>query len=100
MCCVGVNCEGCKPKQLRKRVMQNKMFHKNVICVYQNIVGVTALGCGHALLQKRTFDVCIVDEATQAVQASLIAALHSSKVFILVGDPQQLPPLIKNKKAK
>jgi DNA replication ATP-dependent helicase Dna2 len=61
---------------------------------------VTCLGCGHALLQKRKFDVCIVDEATQVVQSSVIAALHSSKVFVLVGDPQQLPPLIKNKKAK
>ncbi|XP_050539409.1 DNA replication ATP-dependent helicase/nuclease DNA2 isoform X2 [Daktulosphaira vitifoliae] len=64
------------------------------------VVGVTCLGCGHALLQKRTFDVCIVDEATQVVQSSVIAALHSSKTFILIGDPQQLPPLIKNKKAK
>lgn len=60
----------------------------------------TCLGCGHSLLQKRTFDVCIVDEATQVVQSSVIAALHSSKMFVLVGDPQQLPPLIKNKKAK
>ncbi|XP_025208408.1 DNA replication ATP-dependent helicase/nuclease DNA2 isoform X2 [Melanaphis sacchari] len=65
-----------------------------------NIVGVTCLGCGHALLRKRTFDVCIVDEATQVVQSSVIAALYSSKMFVLVGDPQQLPPLIKNKKAK
>ncbi|CAI6352124.1 unnamed protein product [Macrosiphum euphorbiae] len=65
-----------------------------------NVVGVTCLGCGHALLQKRTFDVCIVDEATQVVQSSVIAALNSSKVFVLVGDPQQLPPLIKNQKAK
>ncbi|XP_026813718.1 DNA replication ATP-dependent helicase/nuclease DNA2 [Rhopalosiphum maidis] len=65
-----------------------------------NIVGVTCLGCGHALLKKRKFDVCIVDEATQVVQSSIIAALHSSKMFVLVGDPQQLPPLIKNKKAK
>ncbi|XP_050432477.1 DNA replication ATP-dependent helicase/nuclease DNA2 isoform X2 [Adelges cooleyi] len=64
------------------------------------VVGVTCLGCGHALLQKRIFDICIVDEATQVVQSSVIAALHSSKIFILVGDPQQLPPLIKNKKAK
>lgn len=65
-----------------------------------NIVGVTCLGCGHPLLRKRTFDVCIVDEATQVVQSSVIAALHSSKMFVLIGDPQQLPPLIKNTKAK
>jgi len=61
---------------------------------------VTCLGCGHPLLRKRTFDVCIVDEATQVVQSSVIAALHSSKMFVLIGDPQQLPPLIKNTKAK
>lgn len=68
--------------------------------MFKKVVGVTCLGCGHPLLQKRTFDVCVVDEATQVPQASVIAALYSAKIFILVGDPQQLPPLIKNKRAK
>lgn len=63
------------------------------------IVAVTCLGAGHALLARRQFDVCIVDEATQVVQTALLRPLFSCKKFILVGDPDQLPPVLQSEEA-
>ncbi|XP_066591181.1 DNA replication ATP-dependent helicase/nuclease DNA2 isoform X2 [Prorops nasuta] len=63
----------------------------------KNIVGMTCQGCGtHVLLQKRTFDVCIVDESTQVLQPTVLRPLYSAKKFILVGDPKQLPPIARS----
>ncbi|KAJ4428147.1 hypothetical protein ANN_24162, partial [Periplaneta americana] len=64
------------------------------------VVGTTCLGAGHPLFTRRTFDICIVDESTQVLQISVLRPLFSAKKFILVGDPEQLPPVIKNKKAR
>lgn len=69
--------------------------------VYNNckVVGVTCYGSNHVLLTRKLFDVCIVDEATQVYQPLIIKPLLSAKAFILVGDPKQLPPLIKSKES-
>lgn len=60
------------------------------------IVACTCLGSSHALLSQRRFDVCVVDEATQIFQPTVIRPLLSSNKFILVGDPEQLAPLVKS----
>lgn len=64
------------------------------------MVAVTCFGCGHPLLQHRQFDICIVDEATQVLQQSVLRALFSAKKFILVGDPDQMPPLVRSSEAR
>uniref|UniRef100_A0A182YDW8 DNA replication ATP-dependent helicase/nuclease n=1 Tax=Anopheles stephensi TaxID=30069 RepID=A0A182YDW8_ANOST len=64
------------------------------------IVAVTCQGSGHAMIGQRTFDYCIVDEATQVFQASIIRPLLRCKKFLLVGDPDQLPPVVKSAKAR
>lgn len=63
------------------------------------VIGVTCYNSNHVLLSKKMFDVCIVDEATQVYQPIIIKPLLSAKSFILVGDPKQLPPLIKSKES-
>ena len=60
------------------------------------IVAVTCLGSAHALLSQRKFDYCLVDEATQIYQPTVIRPLLSADKFILVGDPRQLAPLVKS----
>ncbi|XP_065365424.1 DNA replication ATP-dependent helicase/nuclease DNA2 [Calliphora vicina] len=64
------------------------------------IVGVTCLGSAHAIFLHRRFDFCIVDEATQVMQPTVLRPLFFSERFILVGDPDQLPPLIRSPLAK
>ena len=55
---------------------------------------------GHPILTKRQFDLCIVDEAAQALQLAVIGPLLGAKRFVLVGDPRQLPPIVSSKKAR
>lgn len=52
------------------------------------------------MLLKRQFDVCLVDEATQILQTEVIRPLLYADKFVLVGDPEQLPPLVKSKEAR
>lgn len=52
------------------------------------------------MLIQRKFDVCLVDEATQVMQCTTLRPLMSAEKFILVGDPEQLPPLIVSKEAR
>lgn len=66
----------------------------------QNIVGVTCLGAAHALLTRKQFDVCLVDESTQVFQSTVIRPLLFAKKFILVGDPDQLPPIVRSVDAR
>lgn len=66
----------------------------------QNIVAVTCLGSAHALLSHRKFDFCLVDEATQIFQPTVIRPLLSAAKFILVGDPLQLAPLVRSADAR
>ncbi|KAK4301412.1 hypothetical protein Pmani_026446 [Petrolisthes manimaculis] len=64
------------------------------------VVATTCLGVNHVLFSKRTFDFCIIDEASQVLQAAALGPLFHASCFVLVGDPQQLPPVIKSKQAK
>jgi DNA replication ATP-dependent helicase Dna2 len=45
------------------------------------------------------FDVAIIDEASQLTIPALLGAVRFAKRFILVGDEQQLPPLVLSKEA-
>ncbi|XP_052873343.1 DNA replication ATP-dependent helicase/nuclease DNA2 [Anopheles cruzii] len=65
-----------------------------------NIVAVTCHGASHPLVVQRTFDFCIVDEATQVFQSSIIRPLLQCKRFLLVGDPEQLPPVVRSSEAR
>lgn len=63
-------------------------------------MAVTCLGSAHPLITQKLFDVCLVDEATQIMQCTIVRPLLSAKKFILVGDPEQLPPVVKSLDAK
>ncbi|KAJ1919842.1 DNA replication endonuclease-helicase Dna2 [Mycoemilia scoparia] len=64
------------------------------------IVATTCLGIRHAVFDKRKFDYCIVDEATQITLPVCLGPLRCAEVFVLVGDHYQLPPLVRNTSAK
>ncbi|XP_063368621.1 DNA replication ATP-dependent helicase/nuclease DNA2 [Cydia amplana] len=64
------------------------------------MVGVTCLGAAHAMLARTTFDICIVDEATQVLQCTVLRPLFAANRFVLVGDPEQLPPVVRSRAAR
>ena len=63
------------------------------------VVATTCLGLNHALFNQRTFDYCIVDEASQVTLPVCLGPIRMANTFILVGDHFQLPPLVQNKDA-
>ncbi|KIW06674.1 hypothetical protein, variant [Verruconis gallopava] len=63
------------------------------------VVATTCLGVNHPIFHKRTFDYCIVDEASQITLPVCLGPIRMAKTFILVGDHFQLPPLVQNKEA-
>lgn len=63
------------------------------------VVATTCLGISHFLFQKRVFDYCIVDEASQITLPVCLGPIRMARTFVLVGDHNQLPPLVQNKEA-
>ncbi|KAF9434804.1 Tripartite DNA replication factor [Entomortierella beljakovae] len=64
------------------------------------VVGTTCLGIGDTLFAEKRFDYCIVDEASQITLPACLGPIRFADVFVLVGDHNQLPPLVKNPIAK
>ncbi|GAA5907066.1 hypothetical protein JCM8208_004503 [Rhodotorula glutinis] len=64
------------------------------------IVATTCLGINEPIFVKRRFDVCIVDEASQVTLPTCLGPLRFADKFVLVGDHNQLPPLVRNSSAK
>ena len=58
------------------------------------VVATTALGIDHPLFSRRKFDYCIVDEASQITLPTCLGPLRFADTFVLVGDHNQLPPLV------
>lgn len=63
------------------------------------IVAATCMGMNHAVFNRRAFDVCIVDEASQITLPTALGPLLHARKFVLVGDHYQLPPLVQNRAA-
>ncbi|XP_070820257.1 DNA replication ATP-dependent helicase/nuclease DNA2 [Chaetodon trifascialis] len=64
------------------------------------VVGTTCMGIKHPIFTHRRFDFCIVDEASQISQPICLGPLYYAKRFVLVGDHQQLPPIVQNQEAR
>ncbi len=87
-------------KELRKeyRIRENQ-------CV-TNLVGgskvilATLHGAGGFQLRHEMFDIVIVDEASQALEAQCWVPLLAAKKLVLAGDHLQLPPTIKSTNTK
>ena len=64
------------------------------------IVATTCLGINHTVFQERSFDYCIVDEASQITLPICAGPIRMARSFVLVGDHNQLPPVVKNGEAR
>ncbi|XP_037603168.1 DNA replication ATP-dependent helicase/nuclease DNA2 [Sebastes umbrosus] len=64
------------------------------------VVATTCMGIKHPIFTRRRFDFCIIDEASQISQPICLGPLFYAKRFVLVGDHQQLPPIVQNQEAR
>ena len=58
------------------------------------VVAATTASCGSRVVREQSFDVALVDEASQLTEPATLAAVNRADRFVLVGDHQQLPPIV------
>lgn len=60
------------------------------------VVACTCFGIRNPLFQQKDFDYCLIDEAGQICQPVCYGPLRYAEKFILIGDHNQLPPLVQS----
>jgi len=60
------------------------------------VVAATTASCGSRVMREQAFDVTVVDEASQLTEPAALAALNLAERFVLVGDHEQLPPVVQS----
>uniref|UniRef100_A0A8C4WGV6 DNA replication ATP-dependent helicase/nuclease n=1 Tax=Gopherus evgoodei TaxID=1825980 RepID=A0A8C4WGV6_9SAUR len=86
--------EICRSKSIKSITHLEELYNN------QPVVATTCMGVNHPIFARKLFDFCIVDEASQISQPTCLGPLFYSHRFVLVGDHQQLPPLVHNTEAR
>ncbi|APE95174.1 DNA helicase [Halodesulfurarchaeum formicicum] len=60
------------------------------------VVAATTASCGSRVMRSQSFDVVVVDEASQLTEPDTLAAINRGAKFVLVGDHKQLPPVVQS----
>ncbi|KAJ3973634.1 AAA domain-containing protein [Lentinula raphanica] len=81
-------------KALRKEYRKREGGIVTSVLNDSQIVVATCHSSGGRQLRNQEFDVVIIDEATQAVEAVCWIPIFKAKKLILAGDPMQLPPTV------
>lgn len=87
-------------KELRKEYRERERKCVDNLVKGSKVVLATLHGAGGYQLRNDEFDVIIIDEASQALEAQCWVPLLSAKKAVCAGDHLQLPPTIKSISAK
>ena len=87
-------------KELRKEYRERERNCVSNLVKGSKVVLATLHGSGGSQLHHEEFDVVIIDEASQALEAQSWVALLAAKKVVLAGDHLQLPPTIKSLNTK
>jgi len=92
-------------KQLRREIRSREEKIVRELILSRNVVLSTNVGAATKLLQRKEnnhemFDMVIIDEAAQALEASCWIPALLGRRLVLAGDHRQLPPTIKSSRAK
>lgn len=86
-------------KQLRKELREREKKSLDEIFQQTQIILCTLNMAGSKQLLGMTFDVAIIDEGSQALEAECWIPILRAERLILAGDHQQLPPTVTSVKA-
>lgn len=78
--------------RLRERALNEVLGDADVVCS-------TNATAGSDLLSGRSFDVLVLDEATQATEPSSLIPITLADRVVMAGDHRQLPPTVLNEEA-
>ncbi len=79
-------------KKLEERIARGIIREADVVLT-------TNASAGLEVVDYASYDVAIIDEATQATIPSVLIPINRAKRFVLAGDHKQLPPTILSEKA-
>ncbi len=85
---------GKKIGELRRGAHRLKDLARAKVLRRSRVVCCTAGGVDAVPLGDETFDLVVLDEATQAPDPVALSALLRGGVLVLAGDPMQLPPTV------
>ena len=83
--------DGAQEKE--REIIEQILQDADVVCT-------TNSTAGSELMQERSFDLLVLDEATQSTEPSALIPLVCAKKVVLAGDHKQLPPTVLNQEAK
>ena len=87
-------------RELRREFRDRERRCVDELVQNSSVVLATLHGAGGYQLKNSDFDVVIIDEASQALEAQCWIPLLSAKKAVLAGDHLQLPPTIKSLTSK
>ena len=87
-------------RELRKEFREREKKCVGNLVGGSKVVLATLHGAGGFQLRNEDFDVVIIDEASQALEAQCWVPLLGAKKVVLAGDHLQLPPTIKSLNSK
>ncbi|KYK58271.1 DNA-binding protein SMUBP-2 [Drechmeria coniospora] len=87
-------------KELRKEYRERERRCVSNLVGGSKVVLATLHGAGGFQLQREKFDVVIIDEASQALEAQCWVPLLSATKVVCAGDHLQLPPTVKSINSK
>jgi len=80
-------------RRLERRAVQTVLQRSQVVCA-------TCASLDGHVLSGETFDVALLDEATQATEPTALVAFTKAPIVILAGDPQQLSATVLSMEAQ
>ncbi|KAI0842888.1 DNA helicase [Hypoxylon sp. FL0890] len=87
-------------KELRKEYRERERRCVDTLVGGSKVVLATLHGAGGYQLNKEEFDIVIIDEASQALEAQCWVPLLAAKKAVCAGDHLQLPPTVKSTNSK
>lgn len=87
-------------KELRKEYREREKKCVSTLVQGSKVVLATLHGSGGSQVRSERFDVVIIDEASQALEAQCWVALLNASKVVLAGDHLQLPPTVKSRDTK
>ena len=87
-------------KELRKEYRERERKCVSDLVGGSKVVLATLHGAGGYQLRQQEFDVVVIDEASQALEAQCWVPLLSARKAVCAGDHLQLPPTIKSTNVK
>jgi len=87
-------------KELRREYREREGKCVDNLVTGSKVVLATLHGAGGFQLRAKEFDVVVIDEASQALEAQCWIPLVTARKVVLAGDHLQLPPTVKSSNSK